>query len=105
MKVSVRDEKDLLHNAYELLDSGNRWTKHKMMDGGRFCILGALVEETPGPRNRTPENQRLLNGAGLRIRNSIRKLFPERTAVIPSFNDDRHTRWEDVEAVLKDTMK
>lgn len=102
MKVSVRDEKDLINNALDLLDSGNKWTKYEMRSGDRFCVLGALHHESG--RNRV-SHEVLVRKASDLISESIRRLFPNRISTVHVFNDCAYTKWEDVEAVLKDAKQ
>lgn len=111
MKVSVRDEKDLIHNALETLDSGKKWIKGQPRRGDTFCITGALSYEAGGYSQGgryggkfTHESQKLVWDACLLISKSIKKLFPHRPYGVPTFNDCASTSWGDVEAVLKDAM-
>lgn len=104
MKVSVRDEKDLIHNALELLDSGKHWIKYTSRDGDSFCIAGA-IGEAGIELGDNGSKLSIRRKAFMRIQESIQRLFPRRALSIPVFNDSASTTWKDVEAVLRDAMK
>ena len=80
---------DALREARKLIDEPEKWCKEQLRDGnGRHCALAATYD-VPGVTVRTMAM----------MHNALTRALPVEWRVLPYFNDDYATTWEDIMAL------
>lgn len=80
---------DALREARKLIDEPGKWCQGRLRDGnGRHCALAA-THDVPG----------VTGPMTIRMHNALTRALPVEWRVLPYFNDNPATTWEDIMAL------